>query len=240
MSAFLIAKRDLGAYLHGLTGYIIIAGILFLQGVAFNVFAMGQGAKFSHEVLEQFFNLSSGFTMVAAVLLTMRAIAEERQTGTDVLLHTAPVSERSVVLGKYFAAMAMLTLLTALTIYMPALIFVNGKVSYAHIAVGYLGVLCLGSAAASIGIFASSLFRNQLAAAIIGGVIVVSMLLFWMLADQTEPPFSAILGYAALFDKHFTPFMKGKLLSTGVVYYGSVSFLFLSLATRVLEGRRWQ
>jgi ABC-2 type transport system permease protein len=191
-------------------------------------------------VLEQFFYISSGTTMIAAVLLTMRSIAEERQTGTDVLLHTAPISEGQIIFGKYLAAMAVLSLMTVLTVYMPALIFVNGKVSYAHIAVGYLGLLSLGSATISIGIFGSSLFKSQLAAAFVAGVIVVTMLLFWMISEVTEAPFTDVLAYAALFDKHFVPFEKGRLLTSGLVFYGSLSFGFLTLATRVLEGRRWK
>src|SRR5262245_18916434 len=146
MNAWLIARRDLGAYLHGITGYVIVAAVLFIDGVLFEAVAMGSGAKYSHEVLEQFFYFCSGTTMIASVLLTMRSIAEERQTGTDVLLHSSPVSEGQIVLGKYLAAMGIVALLTLLTIYMPMLIFVNGKVSFAHIGVGYLGLLCLGSA----------------------------------------------------------------------------------------------
>jgi ABC-2 type transport system permease protein len=240
MNAWLIARRDLGAYLHGITGYVIVAAVLFIDGVLFEAVAMGSGAKYSHEVLEQFFYFCSGTTMIASVLLTMRSIAEERQTGTDVLLHSSPISEGQIVLGKYFAAMGMVSLLTLLTIYMPLLIFVNGKVSFAHIGVGYLGLLCLGSAASAIGIFGSSLFRNQLAAAIFSGVVVVAMLLFWLLSELADPPFSDALAYAALFDKHFIPFEKGRLLTTGLVYYGSITWVFLALATRVLEGRRWQ
>lgn len=240
MNTLLIAKRDLGSYLHGLTGYIIVAAVLFIDGVLFNAVAMGGSAKYSHEVLEQFFYFSSGTTMIASVLITMRSIAEERQTGTDVLLFTSPLREWQIVVGKYLAAMGVLTLLTLLTLYMPLLIFVNGKVSWAHIGVGYLGLLALGSATAAIGIFGSSLFRNQLAAAIFSGVVVVTMLLFWMLSELTDPPFTDLLSYSALFDKHFIPFEKGRLVTTGLVYYASVTWAFLLLATRVLEGRRWQ
>ncbi len=240
MNALLIAKRDLAAYLHGFGGMAIISTMLFIDGLLFQVFVIGTGEKYSHEILEQFFYMSSGVVMIASVLITMRAIAEERQTGTDVLLHTSPVSEWQIVVGKYLAAMGMLTLLTLLTAYMPALIFVNGKVSYAHIATGYLGLLSLGSATTAIGIFGSSLFRNQFGAAIVSGVIVVSMLLCWLLSELVSAPFTDVVAYMALFDKHFMPFMEGRLLSTGLTFYASVTFVFLMLSSRMLEGRRWQ
>lgn len=240
MNALLIARRDLGAYLNGLTGWIIVAAVLFIDGVLFNAVALGTGAKYSHDVLEQFFYICSGTTMIAAVLLTMRSLAEEKSTGTDVLLHTSPISEGQIVLGKFLASFGMLAILTLLTVYMPLLIFVNGKVSFAHIAVGYTGLLSLGSAVLAIGIFGSSLFRSQLAAAFVSGVLVVTMLLLWLVSELTDPPFANLLAYGALFDKHFIPFEKGQLLTTGLVYYASLTGVFLSLATRILEGRRWQ
>jgi ABC-2 type transport system permease protein len=239
-SILLIAKRDLGAYLFGLTGYIIVAAILFLNGLMFQALALGGGAQYSHTVLEQFFNYTWGFTVVATLLLTMRSIAEERQYGTDVLLHTAPITDTQIVLGKYLAAMGVISLFMALTTYMPALIFVNGKVSLAHIATGYFGMWLTASAASAIGIFGSCLFRSQVASVIISGVITVTLIVCWKLSELTDPPFTDVIAYAALFNKHFVPFQTGRIVSGGVVFYASLTYLFLMLTTRVLEGRRWQ
>lgn len=238
MTPLLIARRDLAAHLHGYAGYAILAAILLIDGLLFNVFAMGGSAKYSHEVLEDFFYFSSGTTMIAAVLLSMPSLAEERGTGTDVLLQTSAVSDAAVVAGKYLATVGILAVLTLLTAYMPALIFVNGKVSLSHVLVGYTGLMLLGSTVASIGIFASSLFRNQLPAGVIGGVITVVLLLGWLGSQVTDPPFNDILAYTALYDQHFQPFQEGRLAVSSVVFYASTSFLFLMLATRVLQSRR--
>lgn len=237
---FLVAKRDLAAYLNGYPGYVIIAAVLFINGVLFNAVAMGSDARYSHEVLEQFFYFSSGTTMIAAVLLTMRAIAEERSLGTDVLLSTSTASDAQIIGGKYLAAMGMLTLMTLLSLYMPALIFVNGKVAISHIAVGYLGLLAIGSASTAVGIFGSSLFKSQLPAGVLSGVIVVLLLTAWILSEITDAPFTEVTAYAAFFQKHFMPFMEGRLHLSGLVYYGSLTGLFLLLSTRILEGRRWE
>ena len=141
-------------------------------------------------------------------------------------------------LGKFFGAMGMLGLLVALTAYMPAMILVNGKISLAHVAVGYLGLMLLGSSVASIGVFASSLFRTQLPAGVIGGVITVAMLLGWAGSQVTDPPFTDVLAYVALYQGHFEAFKEGRLLSGGVIFYLSVTFVFLTLATTVLQSRR--
>ncbi len=239
MTSLLIARRDLNATLHGLTGYAIIAAILFIDGILFNAYAMGQGARYSHQVLEQFFYFSSGTTMIASVLITMRSVAEERQTRTMLLLDSAPVLERQIIIGKFLAAMAVVTILTLLTVYMPLLIFVNGKVSLGHIAVGYVGLLALGACTTALGVFSSSLFHSQMAAAIFSAVLVVSLLICWLLAGLTDPPFSEILAYMALFDKHFLPFHEGRLPTQSLFYYASVTGVALLAATRNLERRRW-
>lgn len=238
--ALLVARRDLGAYLHGFGGYVIVAAVLFVTGLLFQTRGLGGGALYSHEVLETFFENSGGLVMISGILFTMRSLAEERQLGTDVLLETSPISEVQVVVGKWLAAMLVMGGMLALTAYMPALIFVNGKVSLAHIGVGYLGLLLLASATTAIGIAASSLFRTQLPAGILAGVAVVTLLLGWLLADLTEPPFSEILAYGAYWDKHYTEFMTGRLHLRSVVYYLTLTFAFLLGATKVLEGRRWR
>jgi ABC-2 type transport system permease protein len=74
--------------------------------------------------------------MIAGILLTIRVIAEERQTGTLVILQKAPISEGQIVFGKFLGAFGFLTFVTLLTIYMPMLIFVNGKVSPEQIGAG--------------------------------------------------------------------------------------------------------
>src|SRR5690606_41964462 len=96
------------------------------------------------------------------VLFSMRLLAEDRWTGTDVLLFTSPIREGEVVLGKYLAALIFLSVLTLASLYVPALIFVHGKVSFGHIAAGYAGMLLLGATTLAIGTFASSLTENQI------------------------------------------------------------------------------
>jgi ABC-2 type transport system permease protein len=130
--------------------------------------------------------------MIAGVLLTIRLLAEEKQSGTMVLLDTAPVSEGAVVVGKFLGAFGFLALITLATLYMPALILVNGKVGWAQIGAGYLGLLGLGASAVAIGTFGSALARNQLLAAAIGGFCLVAMLLGWLTSWATSPSMTSI------------------------------------------------
>lgn len=234
----LVARREIAAYFNTLWGYVVVATLLLADGLLFNVYALGPTPKLSSQVLEAFFQFSSGVTMIAAVLLTMRLFAEERQTGTIVLLESAPLPEGAVAFGKYLSALVFLCLMVAITIYMPALIFLVGKVSFGHIFAGYLGLVLLASASVALGGLASSLSKNQVVAGVLGGLFVVVLLLMWLLARETEPPFKSVFEYMSLWDRHFRPFMGGRIETESIVYYLSVTALALFGTTRVLAWRR--
>jgi ABC-2 type transport system permease protein len=236
----LIARRELGSYLRSPFGYVVLAAMLLIDGLLYYGFALSGQARLSAEVLQDFFYFASGTTAVAAVLLSMRLFAEERQTGTLVLLSTSPVSEGQVVLGKFLAAFGFIVLLTVLTAYMPLLIFVHGKVSIGHILVGYVGILLLGAAALAIGLFASAMANTQVLAAVLGAALLGALYLLWLVARVTDPPLSSFLAAAALHNEQFRPFMMGVLEAGPITYYVMVTMLFLLGATKVLEARRWR
>ncbi|MDE2772642.1 MAG: ABC transporter permease [Gemmatimonadota bacterium] len=237
-----ILQRELAAYLKSPRGYVVAAALLLLAGVLFYAEALGPsaGERLSADVLARFFYNTSGLIAVAAVALSVRLFTDERQTGSMVLLVTAPVHEHQIVLGKFFGAAVFLTVLALATLYMPLLILVNGRVSWGHVAVGYLGLVLLGSAVLAIGIFASALTRNTLSAAVAGGVLVGTMFLFWPLSFVVDPPLSRVFAGLGLHGRHFNDFQTGVLHLRDVVYYLSVTYFFLLLATKTLQTRRWQ
>jgi ABC-2 type transport system permease protein len=207
--------------------------------VWFHGFGLNQ-QKLSFDALVDFFETASGTTMIAAIILSMRLVAEERQTGTITLLNTAPLRDTEIVLGKFLAAFGVIVVMTALTIYMPLMIKVHGKISVGHILVGYTGLLLLGAAATAIGLFASALARSQVVAAIVGAVVIGVLLLQWMVARATEPPLNEFLAALALHHQNFIPFKQGILDLKHVVYYFAITFFFLLAATKVMEARRWR
>jgi len=235
----LIARREFFAYLRSPLGAVILAGALLIDGVLFYWEGLSQ-KLLSAEVLHQFFYYTSGVTMIAAVFLSMRLLAEERQAGTLVLLNTSPVKDREIVLGKYLSALAMIALLTLLTAYMPALIVVNGKVSLGHVLVGYAGVLLLGSSGVAIGLFGSALARSQIVALIVSAIIAGVLLLLWAVARTVDPPLNRFLSALALHHDNFRTFQQGQLVFGNIVYYVVITYFFLFASIKVLEARRWR
>lgn len=238
-SVSILALRELKAYFRSPMGPVIIAAVLLIDGILFYWQALAE-KLLSAEVLEQFFYNASGTTMIAAVVLSMRLLAEERQLGTFTLLNTSPIGDGEIVFGKYLSALIMLGLMTLLTLYMPLLILVNGKVSVGQILVGYTGLLLLGAAVLAIGLFASSVTRSTVVAGVIAACITGAMILAWALAKAMDAPVNSLLAAMALHHENFKPFMNGTLDLGCVAYYLAVITFFLTAATKMVEARRWR
>ncbi|MDH4249137.1 MAG: ABC transporter permease [Deltaproteobacteria bacterium] len=236
----LIARRELSGYFSGLSGTIILATHLLINGLLFNIFAVGNEIRFSQQVLEEFFYYGSGVGMITAILLGVRLIAEERQLKTLVLLRTSPISERQLVWGKFASALAFFTLTLLLSLYMPALIFLNGKVSLGQIGAGYLGLWLLGGACIAITLLASVWSPSQLVAGVVAGLMVTLLLVSWKLAQVTEEPLKGIFYYSAIHNLHFRAFSRGLINLRDVVYYLAIVAFFLELAVSSMAAWRWR
>ena len=235
----LLTWRELGSYLRSPMGYVIIALVLFVDGLFFNSrFVAGGAAKFSSEVLRDFYVYATFMTLVGGVLLSMRLIAEERQMGTLVLLLSSPIKEWQIVLGKFLSSFIFLCLMTSLSLYMPALIFVNGKVSIGHIVAGYCGLFLAGGLSLAMGMFASSLARTQVVAVVSGAAMMTFVYFCFFGASVAEPPMRDIIAYLSL-AKHLQ-WHNGVINTRAVFYYASSIALFLFLTTQVMQTRRWR
>jgi ABC-2 type transport system permease protein len=157
-----------------------------------------------------------------------------------VLLNTSPIRDWEVVLGKYLSALFVIALMTLCTLYLPSLIMVHGKISWGHVLVGYAGILLLGSAAISIGLFGSALARSQVVAIIVSAAILGALILLWVVARAVDPPLNRFFSALALHHENFRPFQSGRLELGGVVYYVAMTYFFLLASTKVLEARRWR
>ncbi|GAB4565245.1 MAG: hypothetical protein Tsb0020_15990 [Haliangiales bacterium] len=237
----IIFMRELATYLRSLQGYVTAALLLLVDGVLFQTYALGDGARLSADVLQNFFLLTGVLVQVAGVLLAGRLLTEERQQHTIVLLNTSPVRDYEIVLGKYLAAFVFLVGMIALSVYMPLLIMVNGKISVSQLLVGYLGLVLLGGSSLAIGIFASTLVRQQFAALMVGAVVNVLLVLLFPMARRLDPPLQGVFEQLDLWWGHFfNGFMKGIFNLVDVVYYVAIIYFFLLLATKTLEAKRWQ
>jgi ABC-2 type transport system permease protein len=236
----IIYRRELSSFLRSPLAWVIATLVLIVDGIYFRGFVL-KGEQLSALVLERFFWFSSGMVMFAGVLLSFRLITEERNQHSLVLLNTSPVRDSQIIVGKFLAALTFLAILLILTVYMPLLIKVRGKITGSQILVGYFGLLLLGAATLAIGIFASAMVKSQLLAALISTAIIVIMVFLFQFAKTLDGTVQSVLQELDLWWIHFqNGFMKGVLNLKDVIYYLAVTYFFLLLGVKTLEAKRWQ
>lgn len=191
--------------------------------------------------MRAYFDLLPWVFLFLAPALAMRLFAEEKKSGTIELLLTLPVSDWEVVIGKFLSAAAFSSLALLLSITVPISISFAGRLDWGPVIGGYLGGIFLGAGFISVGIFISSLTKNQIIAFLAG--VVACFLLYicaspFVLNSVTEF-FSRILSFIGA-GSHFANMQKGIIDSRDIIYYFSLVFFFLWLSAKSLEARKWK
>jgi gliding motility-associated transport system permease protein len=172
-------------------------------------------------------------------MISMRLFAEEKRSGTMELLMTSPVRDIEVILGKWFAALALYASILSLSVVSMAFLFAYGKPDWKPILVGYLGLLLQGGCLLAIGTFISTTTKNQIIA---GGATFAVCLLLWVfdwVSSYETAAWAKVMAYLSVMT-HFEGFAKGVLDSKDVIFYISMIFFGLFLTARSMESVRWR
>ena len=235
-NTFTIAWKETKAYFTTPTAYIVGAMFLVLTGIFF-VFDMTR--PFAEASVRNFVSWANLFIMFLAPLLTMRLLAEEQKLGTLELLLTAPVQDWEVVLGKYIASFITLMVTILFTLYYVMLLYVFATPDTGPILSAYFGLVLYGAAALAIGLMASSLSGNQIVAAVVGIGILLTLSFIDRIASIVEGIAADVLNGISM-NAHFTDFARGVIDTSHIIYYLSMAAVFLFIAVRSLETRRWR
>ncbi len=257
---FAIYKKEMRAYFINPIGYVYMGIFLALSALVF-CYTTFQSKSYSTSV---YFSYMIIAFVILIPLLTMRSFAEERKMRTEQMLLTAPVSIPGMILGKYLAAFTVFLSSVLLScINLIPLYAVAGEekaaAQYASQAAnigpvtasvvgGLIGIILIGAAFLAIGVFISSLTESQLSAAVSTiGVIVVMVVLGFVNdigSDAEGTRLIGSFGIRSVLDwisvlSRYESFAAGKFDFAALVYYISISFVFLFLTSRVYEKRRW-
>lgn len=230
-----IFRRELGAYFNAPVAYIVITVFLLVSGYLFfsQVFLVGEAT------MRDFFGITPLIFIFFAPAVTMRLLAEEKRAGTLELLITMPVSDWEIVLGKFLAALALISMAILLTLAYPLTLSTMGDLDWGTVIGGYLGLILLGGAYLSIGLMASSWTKNQVVAFIISFAITFALFLFGKLLPILPASLAPIIEYISL-DAHFMNISKGVIDTRDLIYYFSLMGSCLFLAVQSLDSRRWR
>ena len=232
---YIIWKREWRSFFHTPVGYAFVGAFLSLSGIVFYVSHL---QNLSGELLT-FLPQMTLFVMLLTPLLTMRLLCEERQKRTDQLLFTSPISLTQIVLGKYFAAAAVLLTAIFLTQVYVLVIFLFGKVYLGEWFVGYLGFILQSLSFLALDLLVTCGAKNQVSAAI---AAFAANFVLWMvdqLARVVPVPFlQRALGFISLYDR-YEPFILGQLSYASIVFFLSFMAVCLVATIHVLDARRF-
>ncbi len=242
-----IFKKEVGSFFSSLVGYVVIGVFLILLGLVMWVFPDTSILNYKYATLETLFSMAPIIFTFLIPAITMRSLAEEKQTGTIELLSTRPITDLEIVLGKYFANVLLLifALLPTLLYYYTVhdLGSPKGNLDSGAIMGSYLGLLLLGGVFTAVGLFASSLSRNQISSFILATFL--CFFLFWGFFYLSKLPvfvgkMDDLIQMAGV-EYHYLSISRGLVDSRDVVYFIGVTGIFLmlcllSLKNRVLEG----
>lgn len=228
-----IIKKELNQYFKSMTGYIFLAIFLMITGV---YFVMGNLMSQNGDI-KTFFSSIFSVIIFLIPILTMRSFSEEKKQKTDELLFTSPVRITTVILGKFCATFFVFLAALCITLLYSVILAAFGSFDPVATAGNYAGMALMAAAFISIGLFISVQTESQLVSAI----VTYGVLLLLYLMNSAKSFMHGFLGQIASFlavTGHFEEFTYGIFNPVNVVYYLSITALFLFLSIYSLESKR--
>jgi len=251
---FAIADKELRSYFSSPTAYVIIGLFAALFGFFYTAildffvkqsmqlqqFQMGPSSvNINLQLIRPVLSNASVVALFVLPMITMRTYAEEKRSGTIELLLTSPITNLEIILGKFFGALGLYSLMLLVTTPYIIILFIYGEPELSPILVGYLGLLLMGGSFISIGLLISSFTKNQIVA---GMITFATLLLLWVLnwlSSFGGPTTQAVVSYLSI-TQHFDDFAIGVLDTKHVIYYLSFITFGLFLTAKSVDSERWR
>jgi ABC-2 type transport system permease protein len=247
-----VAGKELRSYFASPIAYIVTGFWALVFGYFFYVMlyfflqrsqqAMGMGPQsvnVNQDMIRYVLSNASVVVLFVLPAITMRTYSEEKRSGTIELLLTSPLTDLQIILGKFLGTLALYGTMLLVTVLYIALLFWFGNPEVKPILAGYLGLLLLGGCFLSIGLFISSLTKNQIVAAVITFVTFLMLwVIDWMASDASGTT-ATVLRYLSI-TGHFEDFSKGIIDTKHVIYYLSLITFGLFLTAKAVDTERWK
>jgi ABC-2 type transport system permease protein len=231
--AFVIMKRELKSYFSGPIGYIITALFLVINGLLF----------FAAFFLQNRADLRNFFSMLPILLsffipaIAMRVLAEEKRVGSIETLMTLPVREIDVVTGKYLAILIEALVMLAPTLFYVITAEIFGSPDYGPIIGGFVGAIFLCASFTAIGLFATSVTKNQIIAFFTGFIICIALAMIDSFLIFLPSSIVSVLSYLSA-SAHFTSISRGILDTRDVIYFVSLTALFFTATVKLQQSAK--
>ena len=242
-----IFRREFVSYFTTPIGYIFLAIFFALAGIDYSVTSIAKGSSgssggaqgYGTAELTQFFLWLLIIIVILIPILTMRTLSEDKRQKTDQILLTSPVNLSGIVAGKFFASFLVYIMGLAITLIFSVVVSAFSKPDWLTIFGNIVGLLLLGAACISIGIFASSLTENQVVSAVISLASIGLMSLLSVISSFIPIEIVQTILNKLCFLERYIGFTYGQFDLSSALYFISVAAAFMFFTVRVLEKRRW-
>ncbi|MGN1095512.1 MAG: ABC transporter permease [Eubacteriales bacterium] len=232
-----IYKREMRAYFTTTIGYIFVAILMAVSGWLFMSYTLQKGSSSSYS---SYFQMMVILFIAIIPLLTMKLMSEERKLKTEQLVLTGPVTLTGIVMAKFLAAFTVFGgtfIVSSLIYYIPLSLYGNPNAAVYFCCV--FATLLVGAAFISIGIFVSSLTENQFIAAFGTMAAIMLLVLISNLNSYINNEFLRAVLSGLSVTARYSGFASGVFDWPALLYYVSISGVFIFLTVRALEKRRW-
>jgi ABC-2 type transport system permease protein len=248
-----IAGKELRGYFATPIGYVLVGlwallfGYFFYTLVAFferqsmQMAMSGPGGSLNvnQMLIAPLLVNATVIMLLVFPIITMRTYSEEKRSGTIELLLTSPVTDLQIIVGKFLGALGLYGVMLAVTLAHLGLLFVYGTPEWKPVLTGYLGLLLMGGSFLSLGLFVSSLTKNQVSAAMLTFSVFLLLWIINWIATFVSPTTQTVLNYLSI-TEHFDDFSKGIIDTKHLVYYLSFIAFGLFLTMKSVDSERWR
>jgi len=225
-------RKELKAYFNSPIAYVVMSVFLLIVGWFFasDLFLVGQAT------LRTFFEVARLILVFFIPAITMRLLAEERQSGSLQLLVTYPITDIEIVVAKWLGAMTLIGITLVFTFIYWLTLILFGNPDEGAIFGGYLGLLLMGAAGSALGLYASSISQNQVIAFVISFTVLFALFMLGNLLMFLPSWIAPVLEYLSL-GYHLENLSRGVLDTRDLIYFLSFTVLGLALAAERLAAR---
>lgn len=239
-----IVTKEVNSFLNSLIAYIVIGVFLTTMGLLLWVFPETSVLEYGYADMGTLFSLAPYVFIFLIPAITMRSFADEKRAGTMELLLTKPVTDWSIILGKYLASfiLVIFSILPTLIYYFSIKVLGDpaGNIDTSGVAGSYIGLILLGGVFCAVGILASSITPNQIVAFIVSAFLCFILFAgFDSFASLNVWSEQALLINQLGIQYHYDALGKGLIDARDLVYFFSVGFIFLLFTKLVISSRSW-
>jgi ABC-2 type transport system permease protein len=240
-----IFLKEIKGYFSSLVGYVVVIVLLLICGLFMWILPATNLLDFGFLSMDKFFAFAPWVLLFLIPAITMRMFPDELKSGTIEILLTKPVTEMQIILGKFFASLALVLIaLLPTVIYVFSMRFLASEghtLDTGGVLGSYIGLFFLAASFCGIGIFASSLTSNQIVG-FLSSLIGCLVLYFGFEAISKIPAFSGGLDYilsAIGLASHYNNISRGVVDTRDIIYFVTVVVLFILATQIVLKKRNW-